>query len=81
MGAKGRKRVSCTIGGTAIPPPPDFQLPALFVDTQIGAGSGTHFEHYKYGIMLTIISINYVVLKRQSKLRLAKQYQNPIKRS
>ncbi|MFL2995057.1 MAG: hypothetical protein ACJZ1Y_05520 [Candidatus Neomarinimicrobiota bacterium] len=44
-------------------------------------GSGTHFEHYKYGIMLTIISINYVVLYRQSKLRLAKQYQNPIKRS
>ena len=39
-------------------------------------GSGTHFEHYKYGIMLTIISINYVVLKRQSKLRPAKQYQN-----
>ena len=45
------------------------------------AGSGTHFEHYKYGIMLTIISINYVVLKRQSKLRPAKQYQNLNKRS
>ena len=44
-------------------------------------GSGTHFEHYKYAIMLTIISINYVVLKRQSKLRLAKQYQDPSKRS
>ena len=44
-------------------------------------GSGTHFEHYKYAIMLTIISINYVVLKRQSKLRLSKQYQNPSKRS
>ena len=44
-------------------------------------GSGTHFEHYKYGIMLTIISINYVVLKRQSKLRPAKQYQNLNKRS
>ena len=43
-------------------------------------GSGTHFEHYKYGIMLTIISINYVVLKRQSMLRLAKQYQDPSKR-
>ena len=38
-------------------------------------GSGTHFEHYKYAIMLTIISANYVVLKRQSKLRLAKLYQ------
>ena len=44
-------------------------------------GSGTHFEHYKYGIMLTIITINYVVLKRQSKLRPAKQYQNVNKRS
>ena len=44
-------------------------------------GSGTHFEHYKYAIMLTIISINYLVLKRQSKLRLAKQYQDPSKRS
>ena len=44
-------------------------------------GSGTHFEHYKYAIMLTIISINYVVLNRQSKLRLAKQYQDPSKRS
>mgnify|MGYP001177481669 FL=1 len=44
-------------------------------------GSGTHFEHYKYAIMLTIISINYVVLKRQSKLRPAKQYQNLNKRS
>ena len=44
-------------------------------------GSGTHFEHYKYAIMLTIISINYVVLKRQLKLRLAKQYQDPNKRS
>ena len=43
-------------------------------------GFGTHFEHYKYAIMLTIISINYVVLKRQSKLRLAKQYQDPSKR-
>ena len=43
-------------------------------------GSGTHFEHYKYGIMLTVISINYVVLKRQSMLRLAKQYQDPSKR-
>jgi len=43
-------------------------------------GSGTHFEHYKYAIMLTIISINYVVLKRQLKLRLAKQYQDPNKR-
>ena len=44
-------------------------------------GSGTHFEHYKYAIMLTIISINYVVLNRQSKLRLAKQYQDQSKRS
>ena len=44
-------------------------------------GSGTHFEHYKYAIMLTIISTNYLVLKRQSKLRPAKQYQDLNKRS
>ena len=52
-----------------------FEVLSFFV------GSGTHFEHYKYGIMLTIISINYVVLKRQSKLRPAKQYQDLNKRS
>jgi hypothetical protein len=53
----------------------------IFEVLSLIVGFGTHFEHYKYGIMLTIISINYVVLKRQSKLRLAKQYQNPSKRS
>jgi hypothetical protein len=53
----------------------------IFEALSLIVGSGTHFEHYKYGIMLTIISINYVVLKRQSKLRLSKQYQNPSKRS
>ena len=53
----------------------------IFEVLSLIVGSGTHFEHYKYGIMLTIISINYVVLKRQSKLRPAKQYQNLNKRS
>ena len=53
----------------------------IFEALSLIVGSGTHFEHYKYGIMLTIISINYVVLKRQSKLRPAKQYQNLNKRS
>lgn len=53
----------------------------IFEVLSFTVGSGTHFEHYKYAIMLTIISINYVVLKRQSKLRLAKQYQDPNKRS
>ena len=53
----------------------------IFEALSLIVGSGTHFEHYKYGIMLTIISINYVVLKRQSKLRPAKQYQDLNKRS
>ena len=43
-----------------------FELLSLIV------GYGTHFDHYKYAIMLTIISINYLVLKRQSALKLVK---------
>ena len=39
-------------------------------------GHGTHFEHYKYATMLTIISVNFVVLKSQSKLKPVKQIQN-----
>lgn len=43
-----------------------FELLSLIV------GYGTHFDHYKYAIMLTIISINYLVLKRQTALKLVK---------
>ena len=43
-----------------------FELLSLII------GYGTHFDHYKYAIMLTIISLNYLVLKRQSALKLVK---------
>ena len=43
-----------------------FELLSLII------GYGTHFDHYKYAIMLTIISINYLVLKRQTALKLVK---------
>ena len=39
-------------------------------------GYGTHFEHYKYATMLTIISVNFVFLKNQSKLNQVKQVHN-----
>ena len=39
-------------------------------------GYGTHFDHYKYATMLTIVSINYLVLKRQAALTLIKNHQN-----
>ena len=29
-------------------------------------GYGTHFEHYKYAIMLSIMILNYIFIKRQS---------------
>ena len=45
-----------------------FELLSLIV------GYGTHFDHYKYAIMLTIILINYLVLKRQSALKLVKAH-------
>ena len=31
-------------------------------------GYGTHFEHYKYAIMLSIVILNYLFVKRQYKL-------------
>ena len=31
-------------------------------------GYGTHFEHYKYAIMLSIVILNYLFIKRQYKL-------------
>ena len=30
-------------------------------------GYGTHFEHYKYAIMLSIIILNYLFIRKQSK--------------
>lgn len=45
------------------------------------AGFGTHFEHYKYAIMLSIVVLNYTVINRSTKLELIKQSLNSNKRS
>ena len=31
-------------------------------------GYGTHFEHYKYAIMLSIITLNYLFIRKQIKV-------------
>lgn len=36
-------------------------------------GYGTHFEHYKYAIMLSIVILNYLFIKSQSKVKVLKQ--------
>ena len=36
-------------------------------------GYGTHFEHYKYAIMLSIVILNYLFIKSQSKAKVLKQ--------
>jgi len=36
-------------------------------------GYGTHFEHYKYAIMLSIVILNYLFIKRQYKLIASQQ--------
>ena len=39
-------------------------------------GYGTHFEHYKYAIMLSIMILNYIFIKRQSILIACQQSSN-----
>ena len=39
-------------------------------------GYGTHFEHYKYAIMLSIVILNYLFIKSQSKVKVLKQSSN-----
>ena len=39
-------------------------------------GYGTHFEHYKYAIMLSIMISNYIFIKRQSTLIALQQSSN-----
>ena len=39
-------------------------------------GYGTHFEHYKYAIMLSIMILNYLFIKSQSKLKALHQSSN-----
>ena len=36
-------------------------------------GYGTHFEHYKYAIMLRIVILNYLFINSQSKVKVFKQ--------
>ena len=39
-------------------------------------GYGTHFEHYKYAIMLSIVILNFLFIKSQSKVKALQQYRN-----
>ena len=39
-------------------------------------GYGTHFEHYKYAIMFSIVILNYLFIKRQSKIIALQQSSN-----
>ena len=39
-------------------------------------GYGTHFEHYKYAIMLSIVILNYLFIKSQSEAKVLKQPSN-----
>lgn len=39
-------------------------------------GYGTHFEHYKYAIMLSIVILNYLFIKSQSKVKVLQQSSN-----
>ena len=39
-------------------------------------GYGTHFEHYKYAIMLSIVILNYLFIKSQSKVKVFQQSSN-----
>lgn len=52
-----------------------FELVSFF------AGFGTHFEHYKYAVMLSIVVLNYIVSSRNRNLEVVKQFQNSNKRS
>ena len=39
-------------------------------------GYGTHFEHYKYAIMLSIVILNYLFINSQSKVKALQQSSN-----
>ena len=39
-------------------------------------GYGTHFEHYKYAIMLSIVILNFLFIKSHSKVKALQQYRN-----
>ncbi len=39
-------------------------------------GYGTHFEHYKYAIMFSIIILNYLFIKKKSNVLAFQQSRN-----
>ena len=59
-----------------------FILSVIFFElVSFSAGFGTHFEHYKYAVMLSIIVLNYIVSSRSRNLDMVKQSVNSNKRS
>ena len=53
----------------------------LFELVSLAAGGGTHFEHYKYAVMLSIVVLNCIVSSRSRNLEMVKQFLNSNKRS
>ena len=42
-----------------------FIISVIFFElVSFSAGFGTHFEHYKYAVMLSIVFLNYIVSSR-----------------
>jgi hypothetical protein len=59
-----------------------FIISVIFFElVSFSAGFGTHFEHYKYAVMLSIIVLNYIVYSRNRNLEMVKQLINSNKRS
>ena len=53
----------------------------LFELVSLSAGFGTHFEHYKYAVVLSIVVLNCIVSSRSRNLEMVKQFLNSNKRS
>ncbi len=47
----------------------------LFELMSFAIGSGTHFEHYKYTIMISIAVLNFTIIRSLPKLDLVHYYQ------
>ena len=59
-----------------------FILSVIFFELlSFSAGFGTHFEHYKYAVMLSIVALNCIVSSRSRNLGMVKQSLNSNKRS
>ncbi len=54
-----------------------FIISLLFIELfSLLLGYGTHFEHYKYAIMLSIVILNYLFINSQSKVKALQQPSN-----